>query len=88
MSEPDARNAANATDFTQHAVLTSGRAPVVRLSLELCPMMVGMTDKAHWLAAARSAMQTEAEAVLAASERLGDSLLNAVDLIVGPAPEK
>ena len=48
-------------------------------------MMVGMTDKAHWLAAARSAMQTEAEAVLAASARLGDSLLNAVDLILGRA---
>jgi len=46
-------------------------------------MMVGMTHKARWLAAARSAMQTEAEAVLAASERLGDSLLSAVDLIVG-----
>jgi arabinose-5-phosphate isomerase len=48
-------------------------------------MMVGMTDKAHWLAAARSAMQTEGEAVLAASARLGDSLLNAVDLILGHA---
>src|SRR6185312_9790284 len=46
-------------------------------------MMDGMTDKAHWLAAARSAMQTEGEAVLAASERLGDSLLNAVELILG-----
>ena len=42
-----------------------------------------MTEKAHWLAAARSAMQTEAEAVLAASERLGDSLLSAVELILG-----
>ena len=48
-------------------------------------MMVGMTDKAHWLAAARSAMQTEAEAVLAASARLGDSLLNAVEVILGHA---
>jgi arabinose-5-phosphate isomerase len=48
-------------------------------------MMVGMTDKAHWLAAARSAMQTEGEAVLAASARLGDSLLNAVELILGHA---
>ncbi len=48
-------------------------------------MMVGMTDKAHWLDAARSAMQTEAEAVLAASARLGDSLLNAVELILGHA---
>jgi len=47
--------------------------------------MVGMTDKAHWLAAARSAMQTEAEAVLAASARLGDSLLNAVEVILGHA---
>ncbi len=56
---------------------------MVRLSLDLSHMMVGMTHKAHWLAAARSAMQTEAEAVLAASERLGDSLLSAVDLIVG-----
>jgi len=46
-------------------------------------MMVGMTDKAHWLDAARSAMQTEADAVLAASARLGDSLLNAADLILG-----
>ena len=48
-------------------------------------MMDGMTDKAHWLAAARSAMQTEGEAVLAASARLGDSLLNAVELILGHA---
>ncbi len=48
-------------------------------------MIVGMTDKAHWLAAARSAMQIEGEAVLAASARLGDSLLNAVDFIVGHA---
>ena len=45
--------------------------------------MVEMTEKAHWLAAARSAMQTEAEAVLAASGRLGDSLLDAVELILG-----
>ncbi|MDP8989124.1 MAG: KpsF/GutQ family sugar-phosphate isomerase [Acidobacteriota bacterium] len=44
-----------------------------------------MTDKAHWLETARSAMQTEGEAVLAASARLGDSLLNAVDLILGHA---
>jgi len=42
-----------------------------------------MTDKAHWLAAARSAMQTEGEAVLAASARLGDSLVEAVELILG-----
>jgi arabinose-5-phosphate isomerase len=46
-------------------------------------MMVGMTQKAHWMAPARRAMQIEAEAVLAASERLGDSLLNAVELILG-----
>ena len=45
--------------------------------------MDGMTDKAHWMAAARSAMQTEAGAVLAASERLGDSLLESVALILG-----
>lgn len=45
-------------------------------------MMVGMTDKAHWLASARSAMQTEGEAVLAASTRLGDSLLDAVELVL------
>jgi arabinose-5-phosphate isomerase len=44
-----------------------------------------MTDKAHWLAAARSVMQTEGDAVLAASARLGDSLLNAVELILGHA---
>jgi arabinose-5-phosphate isomerase len=48
-------------------------------------MMDGMTDKAHWLDAARSAMQTEGEAVLAASARLGDSFLNAVELILGHA---
>ncbi len=48
-------------------------------------MMVGMTDKAHWLASARSAMQTEGEAVLAASARLGDSLLDAVELILNHA---
>jgi arabinose-5-phosphate isomerase len=47
------------------------------------PIIGGMTEKAHWLAAARSAMQTEGEAVLAASERLGDSLLSAVELILG-----
>src|SRR3954471_24812922 len=41
-----------------------------------------MTDKARWLAAARNTMQTEGAAVLAASERLGDSLLSAVELIV------
>lgn len=48
-------------------------------------MMVGMTDKAHWLASARSAMQTEGEAVLAASARLGDSLLDAVELVLSHA---
>jgi arabinose-5-phosphate isomerase len=41
-----------------------------------------MTDKTEWLAAARSAMQTEAAAVLAASGRLGNSLLGAVDVIL------
>ena len=46
-------------------------------------MMVGMTQKAQWMATARRAMQIEAEAVLAASERLGDSLLNAVELVLG-----
>src|ERR1700722_18533215 len=51
-------------------------------------MMVGMTPKAHWLAAARSAMKIEAEAVLAASERLGDSLLSAVDLILGQSESR
>jgi arabinose-5-phosphate isomerase len=48
-------------------------------------MMDEMTDKAHWLAAARSAMQTEGEAVLAASARLGDSLLSALELILANA---
>jgi arabinose-5-phosphate isomerase len=47
------------------------------------PIIGGMTEKAHWLAAARSAMQTEGEAVLAASGRLGDNLLSAVELILG-----
>jgi len=47
--------------------------------------MVGMSSKAHWLAAARSVMQIESGAVLAASDRLGDSLLSAVDLITGLA---
>ena len=54
-------------------------------------MMDGMTEKAQWLAAARRVMQTEAEAVLAASGRLGDSLLGAVELILGhpgKAPRK
>jgi arabinose-5-phosphate isomerase len=41
-----------------------------------------MSEKAEWLAAARSAMQTEAAAVLAASSRLEGSLLSAVDLIL------
>jgi arabinose-5-phosphate isomerase len=41
-----------------------------------------MSEKAEWLAAARSAMQTEAAAVLAASGRLENSLLGAVDLIL------
>jgi len=47
------------------------------------PIIDGMTDKAQWLAAARRAMQTEGEAVLAASGRIGDSLLGAVELILG-----
>ena len=42
-----------------------------------------MTQHSDWLAAARKAMQTEAEAVLAASERLNNNLLGAVDLILG-----
>jgi len=41
-----------------------------------------MSERAEWLAAARRAMRTEAESVLAASERLGDSLTSAVDLIL------
>jgi arabinose-5-phosphate isomerase len=46
-------------------------------------MMVEMTEKAQWLAAARSAMQIEAEAVLAASGRLNDGLPESVSLILG-----
>jgi arabinose-5-phosphate isomerase len=42
-----------------------------------------MSEKAEWLAAARRAMQTEAEAVLAASGRLENGLLDAVELILG-----
>lgn len=38
--------------------------------------------KAAWLEAARKAMETEAQAILAASGRLDESLLEAVDLIV------
>jgi arabinose-5-phosphate isomerase len=45
--------------------------------------MEGMSPKTEWLAAARRAMQTEAEAVLAASSRLEENLLCAVDLILG-----
>jgi arabinose-5-phosphate isomerase len=41
-----------------------------------------MSERTEWLAAARSAMQTEAAAVLAASGRLENSLLGAVDLIL------
>jgi arabinose-5-phosphate isomerase len=41
-----------------------------------------MTDKTAWIAAARRAMQAEAEAVLAASERLSDSLAAAAELIL------
>jgi arabinose-5-phosphate isomerase len=40
-----------------------------------------MSEQAEWLAAARRAMQTEAESVLAAAERIGDNVLRAVDLI-------
>ena len=40
-----------------------------------------MSEQADWLAAARRAMRTEAEAVLGASERIGDNLLRAVELI-------
>jgi arabinose-5-phosphate isomerase len=45
-------------------------------------IMVGMGDKAEWLAAARRAMETEAEAVLAAAGRIENSLLPAVELIL------
>src|SRR5665213_3938792 len=41
-----------------------------------------MTDKTAWVAAARRAVQCEAEAVLAASERLSDSLAAAAELIL------
>ena len=41
-----------------------------------------MSDKTAWIAAARRAMQSEAEAVLAASERLSDSLASAAELIL------
>ena len=41
------------------------------------------TDKSTWIDAARRVMQGEAEAVLAASERLSDSLACAVELILG-----
>jgi arabinose-5-phosphate isomerase len=41
-----------------------------------------MSERTEWLAAARSAMQTEAAAVLAASGRLENGLLGAVDLIL------
>ena len=40
-----------------------------------------MNERAEWLAVARRAMQTEAESVAAAAERVGDNFLNAVDLI-------
>ncbi len=45
--------------------------------------MVGIEQKAHWLASAREAMHIEGEAVLAASERLGASFQDAVELILG-----
>jgi len=41
-----------------------------------------MTDQNAWVAAARRAMQCEAEAVLAASERLSENLAAAVQLIL------
>ena len=41
------------------------------------------TDKTQWLAAARRAMKAEADAILAAAERVGGELLKAVDLIHG-----
>jgi arabinose-5-phosphate isomerase len=41
-----------------------------------------MIDRTEWLAAARRAMRTEADAVIAAAERLDEGLLNAVDLIL------
>jgi arabinose-5-phosphate isomerase len=41
-----------------------------------------MTDQNAWVAAARRAMQSEAEAVLAASERLSENLAAAVQLIL------
>lgn len=72
---PGARSDANATDPRP--------GPSDAAARRVCPIMDGMTDKAHWLVAARSAMQTEAGAVLAASERLGDGLLESVALILG-----
>ena len=41
-----------------------------------------MSDRAHWLAAARRVIETEAEAVLAAAGRIETSLPAAVDLIL------
>jgi arabinose-5-phosphate isomerase len=46
-----------------------------------------MSDQAQWLTAARRVMQVEAEAILAASERLGSSLCHAVDLILRSSNE-
>jgi arabinose-5-phosphate isomerase len=45
------------------------------------------TQKSAWLDAARRVMQNEAAAVLAASERLSDSLAGAVELILGHSSE-
>ena len=42
-------------------------------------------DEREWLAAARAALEIEAGAVSAAAARLGDELIRAVDLIVGPS---
>ncbi len=41
-----------------------------------------MSDQARWLAAARRAMQSEAEAVMAAAERLDGALTGALNLIL------
>jgi len=43
------------------------------------------TGKAVWLAAARQAMRAEGDAILAAADRLNESLTKAVDMIVGHA---
>ena len=40
-------------------------------------------QRTQWLAAARKAMETEAQAILAASGRLDQNLIRAVELILG-----